>query len=1064
MMAAAMMLPVLLVGLCWNRIQAVYVEYLLGRAYTERRSIEPRISGAGYAPVVATRGGIPLSKLPQPLINAESRIREALKAHPHDPLWLQYAARADLLEGQYAESMNSLRLALESQPESVSLFTDLATAYFQRAEVNQRAIDYGTAIDLQSRVLAAVPDDPVTLFNRGLSYQRIFLYRHAATDLEHYLRINPRGAWAENVTERLRAIRETLNAHQEFRDELLRDPGMFVRQAAQEDSAAFRLLSEHADDYLDIATSVWLTESLDPLMGTAKRQEARAALTLLATFLGKSRHDDWLNDMLTAEEKPGVFRAVQSLASALSAAQSGDYDAAAEEAERAEGFFREAGSIAGALRASFERVNALDRQAKGPLCRQEATLLIAGLERHRYLWLEIQALSEEATCRSITGDMDVASRDSDKAVELAKMSGYRSIYLRALGNAASIDDIKGDFLKAWNRHWEGLQQYWKGNYAPVRAFLFYSELSYVAEDEEQTYTAAALAREAVSAIVPAKNQSVEALARYRLASLAEASGSEAEAREQFAAADQMFSEIEHNAPSSKPKTTVIAYQIAGLVMLANLEAGRGKLDEALALLEKAQPGLAAVENYTVPLQFYSTLGEVHLAQGERDDAVRALRSAMSIGEIGVKTMKGEHDRLVWDRQTGKAYRNMVRLLFLNDRRAEEALDLWEWYRALPLRATQIANSTWSKHSGNIDFAQMEQSPVLPGAPSMADRRAPLKNVTVLSYARMRDGIAVWVFDNRGIISAWVALNQEEVDHVISRFNRECSDPESDVYTLKRDAHQLYRWLIAPIASQLDATRDLVVEADGAISTLAFEALVDDSGAYLGSRFAITASLGMEYMKGLRQDDLITSDLQALVVGTPFLSGEIAGEFPPIPDATREAEAVAARFSKSDLLVGAQATAAAVMKSLPNAGVFHFAGHALASEERAGLLLASEDAVGLGPAKISLLNASTFDPSLVARTRLAVLSGCSTASASFSRTADPDSLVRSFLRGGVPHVVASRWDVDSRVTDRLMEAFYSQLFSGQTVAHALRHVRVDILATQQTNHPYYWAAFAAFGRS
>ncbi len=329
---------------------------------------------------------------------------------------------------------------------------------------------------------------------------------------------------------------------------------------------------------------------------------------------------------------------------------------------------------------------------------------------------------------------------------------------------------------------------------------------------------------------------------------------------------------------------------------------------------------------------------------------------------------------------------------------------------------------------------------------------------------MHDGIAVWVFDDRSVASKWLALNREEADRTIYRFNRECSDPDSDFSILKRDAHELYRQLIAPVASQLDPARDLVVETDGAISTLAFEALVDDSGAYLGSRFAITASPGMEYMKGLRHDDLITPDLRALVVGTPALRGEIAGEFLPIPDATREAETIAGRFFKADTLTGTQATGAAVRKSLPRAAVFHFAGHALAGEERAGLLLASEETDDRNLAKISLLNASTLDPSLAAHIRLVVLSACSTASASLSRTADPDNLVRSFLRGGVPHIVASRWDIDSRVTDRLMEAFYSQLFAGETVAHALRRVRIDMLATKGTTHPYYWAAFVAFGRS
>jgi CHAT domain-containing protein len=128
------------------------------------------------------------------------------------------------------------------------------------------------------------------------------------------------------------------------------------------------------------------------------------------------------------------------------------------------------------------------------------------------------------------------------------------------------------------------------------------------------------------------------------------------------------------------------------------------------------------------------------------------------------------------------------------------------------------------------------------------------------------------------------------------------------------------------------------------------------------------------------------------------------------------------------------------------------------------LLASEETDNNGPAKISLLNASTLDPALAAHARLVVLSGCSTAKANLSRTADPDNLVDSFLRAGVPHVVASRWDVDSKATDHLMEEFYSYLFSGETVASALRHVRMNMLAARETSHPYYWAAFAAFGRS
>jgi CHAT domain-containing protein len=1057
MLGAALLLA-FLAGLFWHRIQGARMERLLSSAYTERRTMEARIAGAAYAPLVAQRGGSPHLEAAPSLIEAEARIQEALKQHPRDPLWLQYDARAKLLQRQYAEAMASLRTAMESQAKPEQFFTDLATAYFQRAEKSGRAVDYGTAIDLLSRVLAVTPDDPVALFNRSLGFERIFLYHQAAADLEHLLRINPRDAWSQEAAERLQRIQQKLSNPG---DELTRDPKTFTRQATP-GSSAFRELSEHADDYLDIATSEWLSKAVDPSISTAGRQEARNAVALLAHFLEISRQDRWLADMLGNLDKPGMFRALEDLARAIRTAQSGDYDTTAMEAERAEAGFRKSMSIAGALRARYEKVNALDRQAKGSLCRQQSAQLTADLERSSYLWLKIQAFAEEATCRSITGDIHVALEESDKAVDLAKLSGYRSGYLRVLGNAASLDGIRGDFNRAWNRHLEGLQQYWSGNYLPVRAFLFYSDLSYIAEDEEQTFTATALAHEAVLTIIPAKNLNVEALARYRWAGLSEASGAEAEAREQFVAAGQIFSKLDHNASADKPKTTLTAYETAGWVMLADLEARRGKLDESMALLDKARDGLPGIENYTVPLQFYSTRGKVYLNHDERDPAVQALRVAMRIGEKGASAIKNDHDRLVWDHQVGNPYRAMVKLLFRNDYNAEEALNSWEWYRALPLRAVPAADS---QPRERIDFTRLEKDAAWSVPRLLAGYQAQLGNVTVLSYAQLGDGIAIWAWSERGIITAqWIDHPQKEVDDLISRFNRECADSHSDLPALKQDAHRLYQWLISPVASQLDPARDLVIEADGAISTLAFEAVVDDSGIYLGSHFAIIESPGMEYLKRLRPGDLITPDLPALIVGTPALRGEIAGEFLPIPDATREAETVARKFLRADLLLGTQATAAAVKKSLPWAAVFHFAGHALAGEERTGLLLASEDAGNGGTEKLSLLNASTLDPSHVSHARLVVLSACSTASANLSLTADPDTLVRTFLLGGVPHVVASRWDVDSRVTERLMEEFYSRLFSGETVAHALRHVRMNMLAVKETDHPYYWAAFAAFGRN
>jgi CHAT domain-containing protein len=95
-------------------------------------------------------------------------------------------------------------------------------------------------------------------------------------------------------------------------------------------------------------------------------------------------------------------------------------------------------------------------------------------------------------------------------------------------------------------------------------------------------------------------------------------------------------------------------------------------------------------------------------------------------------------------------------------------------------------------------------------------------------------------------------------------------------------------------------------------------------------------------------------------------------------------------------------------------------------------------------------------------QLAVLSACSTASGS-GGSGGFNSVTDALLRAGVPHVVASRWAVDSAETRGFVEDFYHNALSGQTVSDAIRLTSQKMLLNPSTAHPYYWAAFAAYGR-
>ena len=95
-------------------------------------------------------------------------------------------------------------------------------------------------------------------------------------------------------------------------------------------------------------------------------------------------------------------------------------------------------------------------------------------------------------------------------------------------------------------------------------------------------------------------------------------------------------------------------------------------------------------------------------------------------------------------------------------------------------------------------------------------------------------------------------------------------------------------------------------------------------------------------------------------------------------------------------------------------------------------------------------------------RLAVLSACSTAEGR-GGAGGFKSITETLLREGVPHVVASRWTVDSVEARAFVQEFYRNALAGQSVSDATRHSSLKMLANARTAHPYYWSAFAAYGR-
>jgi len=161
--------------------------------------------------------------------------------------------------------------------------------------------------------------------------------------------------------------------------------------------------------------------------------------------------------------------------------------------------------------------------------------------------------------------------------------------------------------------------------------------------------------------------------------------------------------------------------------------------------------------------------------------------------------------------------------------------------------------------------------------------------------------------------------------------------------------------------------------------------------------------------------------------------------------------VADAFNGAHLLAGNAATVSAVLSQLSGVSIFHFAGHAISSPQQSGLLLFD-----------GVLSADSLKQKSLSSMQLAVFSACDTQNGYDGGLFDADSVAGVFLRAGVPHIVASRWNVDSAATRQFMNLFYRALLSGDAVSDSIHEAQIGLRSTPGMAHPFYWSAFTAFG--
>jgi CHAT domain-containing protein/tetratricopeptide (TPR) repeat protein len=462
--------------------------------------------------------------------------------------------------------------------------------------------------------------------------------------------------------------------------------------------------------------------------------------------------------------------------------------------------------------------------------------------------------------------------------------------------------------------------------------------------------------------------------------------------------------------------------------LAEIEARRGKLSEAITMLADASAQLDSMRNALTDAQLRFLAFQTRSALDEPDLGLAATAALLVRG-----------------------HREANAFIFAEARRAR-TLD------EQVVRSALLRGDSAPERTAPLNFAAaLEAPPGLAMITWLAGRGRAPSTAYVVSRDQLRAVVLPPIDSIASDIDRFVALLQQVED--ATELGRRLSGA-------------ILQPAIALLPSGIDR---IILVPDDRLHRLPFDALPLIDGAPLLSRYGVSRAPSVAIALRLAARPAHTGPANILALGDPrtlsldstmpldpatdryrraFLE---AGGLPALKGSRREARQVGRYSGSAEVRLGERASESFLkVYPLQRFQVIHFAGHALVddqSESRTSLALApgaGEDGF-LGAAEISQL---TLDADLV------VLSACRTAAGTVVGGEGVQGLVAPLLGAGARTIVASLWPIGDRKTGALMRDFYDELADGKTAGAALRLAK---LAAKDRGEPtHVWAAFTLVG--
>jgi CHAT domain-containing protein len=956
--------------------------------------------------------------------------------------------------------------------------SDVAAAYLVRAQREDRPSDFLRALEAAEQAVKDAPGLPAARFNRALALDALG-FPTAAMAAWTAVERESGSEWTGDArTHRARLARDHgQDAQEQWRIARGRLPEAL---RARDGAEIARLIAP-----FPLSAERYLEEELLPRWADAPSPEKLAAARLFASEVSRRNGDRFTLDLVdavpaTPEKAEALrkgliaFREARLVEQALVPGKAAPlYDTAAEELTRAGNPLRLLAEIGRAVAVSFQR---------GPDAATRAMAMLDPLERvartadyvsvrariaaTRAYFLEFQGRAVEALAELDTAQHEYTRLHDEES--LAAVRGNRSTILVSIGQPEL----------GWNEAWQGLRSLSRvvelnvrhrllGETAEAALALGYPRVALLYQN-----AALRLIHNGIASTAPENLLLIGKLQKNLSIVLRHRAAIELRVG-QFDRAEHDLEEASRlaNDEDDADVRRLMKARVEEVLGKALLQKDPNRANEAFTRAME----LASVGRYfTFRASLAAQRSDARRRAGRKDEAEADLRAAIS--ELRSEELlvlehrtpgKGERFWSSYFSRPQESYRLLIRQLIEEGRpqeafayaekaRAFEPLDLVRRLETLPPRFRRFASP-----DETVDLAEM--------------RAALPPGTFVVEYCVLEDRTYTWILSRDAFALVPQRVKRRDVDRWTEALQRSAR---------KRDASGFEAGLFAPydalISRPLAAIRKLpggtsprrlIFIPDGAMHGLPFSALRDPvTRRYLVQEAPIEIAASTRlYLFSLLQDQALSrvSVPSILLFGDPKFDETLpfVHGLKRLPYAQNEVESIRGLYAPNAAVhVDSDATSQAFLREARQNTIVHVAAHGIVNAQaptRSLLLFAP-----FGANRGALYAEDLLTELKLDRTRLVVLSTCSSAGGLPVGPEGVAPLVRPLIAAGVPAVIGSLWDVQDATAEELLVSFHRHYRQGSDAAVAMQTAQIDLLRNKNPGlrSAFAWAPFQVIGHA